>query len=140
MRQLTHHDADDHHPAWSPDGGSIAFASDRDGDFDIWIVGIDAGEVSQLCDRPGRDDFPAFSPDGSMIAFSSGVFGPAELRALSLETSQSLTLVSGRDVLSPSWSPVGRRIAYAARTGANLDVWVVDAEAVMGRLARRRDP
>ena len=41
-------------PAWSPDGTRIAFASDRDGDFDIWIMNADGSDQRQRHQRPGR--------------------------------------------------------------------------------------
>lgn len=41
MIKLTSHNAKDYYPAWSPDGQKIAFASERSGNRDIWIMNID---------------------------------------------------------------------------------------------------
>ena len=76
--QLTFGDFDDTDPAWSPDGRTIAFASNRttdpDGNYDsdIWVVAADAsGAVPkpvQVTANPGFDAEPEFSPDGRLIA------------------------------------------------------------------------
>lgn len=74
-RQLTDGDMDDDMPAWSPDGGRIAFASNRTPDHArnnasaIYVVPANGGEVR--CLTPGDVSFsaPAWSPDGSRVAF-----------------------------------------------------------------------
>jgi dipeptidyl aminopeptidase/acylaminoacyl peptidase len=74
-RQLTSGDWDVSSPSWSPDGRSIAFATDRraDRDFDprssIWVVDVDGGEPRQVAEPPGDADWPTYSPDGRTIAF-----------------------------------------------------------------------
>ncbi len=70
-RRLTAHEAYDAFPVFSPDGQKLAFASDRFGDEDIFIMPIEGGVPTRLTyasttDRPG-----AFSPDGQTIFFSS---------------------------------------------------------------------
>src|SRR5262245_33000698 len=72
---------DDAMPAWSPDGQRIAWASNRDGNWDIYVMNADGSHVEQLTrDRFGSlyylrnpdDTYPTFSPDGRKIAFDSG--------------------------------------------------------------------
>jgi Tol biopolymer transport system component len=50
------------YPTWSPDGQWIAFHSDRDGDFDIFIVRPDGSELRQLTDNDDDDMQPSWSP------------------------------------------------------------------------------
>lgn len=52
----------DEYPTWSPDGQWIAFHSDRDGDFDIYIVRPDGSDLRQLTDNDGNDMQPSWSP------------------------------------------------------------------------------
>jgi dipeptidyl aminopeptidase/acylaminoacyl peptidase len=77
--QLTSGDYDDSEPDWSPDGGTIAFVSNRteepDANFntDIWLVDAsDAGSQPhpvRLTTNPGADRSPAWSPDGTRVAY-----------------------------------------------------------------------
>jgi dipeptidyl aminopeptidase/acylaminoacyl peptidase len=80
LTQITSGDFDDEHPAWSPDGKSIAFDSnrstpdpDRNTDTNIWVVAADnknkGADLTQVTTNPGEDKTPAWSPDGKWIAY-----------------------------------------------------------------------
>jgi Tol biopolymer transport system component len=59
-------------PSWSPDGGKIAFESDRDGsDSEIYVMNADGSDVTQLTNNNASDGSPSWSPDGERIAFVS---------------------------------------------------------------------
>ncbi|MEP1095320.1 MAG: S41 family peptidase [Cyclobacteriaceae bacterium] len=58
-------------PVWSNDGESLAFASDRYGNFDIYITTLDGGDLKRLTFH-SSDDMPAtFSPDDNQVVFNS---------------------------------------------------------------------
>jgi len=57
--------------AWSPDGKTLAFAGQRNGDFDIYAVPVTGGEETRLTTAKGTDDGPEYSPDGQYIYFNS---------------------------------------------------------------------
>jgi Tol biopolymer transport system component len=61
-RRLTENPASDVHPTWSPDGRSIAFASNRSGNFEIYVVDVDGSNLRNLTQHPADDTTPAWSP------------------------------------------------------------------------------
>ena len=75
--RLTDDAAQDLFPRWSPDGASIAFTSDRDGDLEIYLIAPDGSDVRQLTDDDGDEWLPAWSPDGTQIAYVSERRGAA---------------------------------------------------------------
>jgi TolB protein len=65
-------DADwDVSPAWSPDGEQIAFASDRDGNWEIYVLDVGGGGATRLTNEPAEDAHPTWAPHGNRIAFAS---------------------------------------------------------------------
>jgi Tol biopolymer transport system component len=59
------------YPAWSPDGKRIVFESAMGSNYEIFVLDLETGQVTQLTNAPGDDSWPVWSPDGAMIAFSS---------------------------------------------------------------------
>jgi len=56
---------------WSPDGRTLAFVGQRNGDFDIYTIPVTGGEETRLTTAKGLDDGPEYSPDGKYIYFNS---------------------------------------------------------------------
>src|SRR5216683_6404461 len=54
-------------PNWMPDGKSLAFVGERNGDFDIYAIPAAGGEETRLTTAKGLDDGPEYSPDGKYI-------------------------------------------------------------------------
>ncbi len=56
---------------WSPDGKTLAYCADRNGNFDVYTIPIEGGEEKRLTTADGLDDGPDYSPDGQYIYFNS---------------------------------------------------------------------
>lgn len=56
---------------WSPDGKTLAFCGERNGEFDVYTIPTAGGEETRLTTAKGLDDGPEFSPDGKYIYFNS---------------------------------------------------------------------
>ena len=56
---------------WSPDGKTLAFCGERNGEFDVYTISAAGGEETRLTTAKGLDDGPEYSPDGKYIYFNS---------------------------------------------------------------------
>lgn len=72
-RKMTSGKQKDTSPAWSPDGKTIAFVSDRDEKPQIYLLPVDGGEAQALTELKQGAGAPTWSPDGTKIAFSAGI-------------------------------------------------------------------
>lgn len=70
-RQITHGSHNNAAPDYSPDGKSIVFQSDRDGNMEIYTLALETNYETRLTDNPARDELPNYSPNGKIVAFNS---------------------------------------------------------------------
>ena len=122
----------DEHPSWSPDGQRLAFASDRDGDWEIFVLHLETGDLRQVTDNEGFDGYPDWSPDGGRIAFTSNQAGQRDIFVMNADGSAPVPLTNSPPWADePRWSPDGAFIAYTGSPdGANhnTDIYVMNAD------------
>ena len=135
-------------PTWSPDGGSIAFASRHEsggavlGGWQVQIMNADGSGLRFLSQDGWSKTSPAWSNDGSQIAvetYNNVVEGSGFNEAIA-----SYDLASGeREILhqhhqrshgSPTWSPDARYVAFTELVVGNYRIFVVDVETGAERL------
>jgi Tol biopolymer transport system component len=73
---------------WSPDGKTLAFVGQRNGDFDIYTIPLTGGEETRLTTAKGLDDGPEYSPDGQYIYFNSERTGHMQIWRMHADGSQ----------------------------------------------------
>ena len=117
-------------PAWSPSGKMIAFASERDGNFEIYTMRADGSDQTNRTNNPAFDAEPAWSPNGKQIAFSSNRDGNNEIYSMQASGANQTNLTNNAaNDGAPAWSPDGRRIAYQSNlNGPANEVYAMDPD------------
>jgi hypothetical protein len=109
--------------------GCIAFASNRDGNWEIYVMNADGSGVTRLTNNPADDRVPSWSPDGRRIAFDSKRDGNYEIYVMNADGSGQTNLTNNpADDYMPSWSPDGRRIAFDSKRDGNYEIYVMNAD------------
>lgn len=129
LTRLTSGNWSDITPALSPDGARIAFASNRGGFWDIYLLDLQTGGTQQLTDTPQYDASPTWSPDRAWIAYETYQDGSLQIAIQSLtDASQSPILLTDDSAAnhSPAWAPNGRQIVFISDRGGDSDVWLAD--------------
>lgn len=125
-------------------GGQIAFASDRSGTTQVWIMNVDGSDLHQITDMPEGACQPEWSPNGLLLAFISPCeknqdqYRGAGIFIVNIDGSGLMPLpsVPGGDY-DPSWSPDGKKIAFTSlRNGGRSRIYVINLEdSVVERLS-----
>ena len=96
---------EEHSPAWAPDGDTLAFVSDREGNLEIYTANANEdAPPERLTINEASDTDPVWSPDGERIAFVTDLFGENEIMAMDADgtNQQRLTHNESKDH-SPDW-------------------------------------
>ncbi|NMG82638.1 MAG: hypothetical protein GIS02_00325 [Methanosarcinales archaeon] len=106
----------------------IVFASNRSGNFDIWMMNMDGIGLMQLTNSPSNETHPAAVD--SKIVYVSDESGSRDLWSMDLNGSNKQQLTSSAaDECMPAWSPIGG-IVYAKRSGGgdDYDLWAMNTD------------
>jgi TolB protein len=113
VQQITYDDYNNESPVWSPDGRYIAYTTERNGQYEIFIIDVVSGAARNLTNHSGDDAFPAWSLDGSQLLFHSNRYGDFDIFVINADGSnvRQLTDNNAPD-LAPTWSPDGSQILF----------------------------
>ncbi|MCH8822130.1 MAG: PD40 domain-containing protein [Planctomycetes bacterium] len=116
-------------PSWSPDGKKIAFYSNRDGNYEIYIMNTDGTNQTRLTHTPERDYLPRWSPDGSKIVFFSGSKGQFQIHVMNADGTQTKALTNELcNHEDPSFSYDGSQIYYNTDCDGDHEIYVMNAD------------
>lgn len=121
-------------PALSPDGGMLAFSSNRNGYWNLYLLDLKTARTTQLTDRLHYDAAPSWSPDGRWIVYESynGDDGGLELYILDVAGEQTPIRLTEHPAAdhSPAWSPLGRKVAFVSNRSGEPEIWLADLDQV----------
>lgn len=118
-------------PAWFPDSKTIAFSTDRDGNQEIYQIGIDGKGLKNLTNSPGNDEAPAISPDGKKMLFSSGRDGKRnrEIYLLNLSSGIARNMTATPDwELIAHWGNDSKTFYFGSNRDGNWEIYRSDIE------------
>jgi tricorn protease len=143
VARITDNKAREVFPRFSPDGSMIAFSSNREGNYDVYVVAAAGGKPRQLTFHSADDNVVGWSQDGKKVLFTStrakGVF-PAVATLFEISAEGGLEQPVPTDWgFSGSYSPDGAKLAFMRhpsvwsrkhyRGAYAADLWVMDVAA-----------
>lgn len=129
LTRLTYGEWDDVSPALSPRDGLVAFASNRGGQWDLYVLELATGITAQLTNDPAYDDNPSWSDNG-WLAYTHDQNGNLEVAIRPLDGSVDaidVSLSPARDH-SPAWRPGAQQLAFISDRSGTPAVWLLNLD------------
>jgi len=108
--------------------GKIAFASDRDGNYEIYVMNADGSGQTRLTNNNYKEGHPDWSPDGTKIVFTSNRDGNPEIYVMNANGSGQTRLTNNnyKDG-EATWSPDGTKIVFQSDRDGNVEIYIMNA-------------
>src|SRR5439155_9493567 len=138
VRRLTSDIGVESHPVFAPDGKTIAFSAQYDGNTDVFTIPVEGGAPTRLTWHPDHDVVRGWTPDGKSVLFSSGrnVFTNRYTQLFTVPATGGMpTQLPIPNGVEACYSPDGEQIAYTPlrdatpqwkhyRGGTHSRIWV----------------
>ena len=114
-------------PQWAAD--QVTFYSDRDGDWELFLMNSDGSNLQKLTNNTFYDADPSFDPKGEKILFVSDRGGSDDIYALNIQSGETTRFTNDSlSESSPKFSPNSRLIGYVVEVEGKNDLRVLDME------------
>jgi TolB protein len=131
LTRLTSGEHQNRTPAINTQGTKIAFSSNRDGQWDIYILDLQTGETERFTNTRAYDSNPTWSPDGQWLAYESYNQNNLDIFIQDIEgTVGSIPLTNHPAAdYAPAWSEQGRKIGFISTRNGAQQVWYADLDS-----------
>ena len=124
---LSDHEAADRRARWSPDSKSVVFESKRDGNWEIYTVGIDGENLTRITENEKTDRNAEWSSGG--IVFESQRDGNWEIYKSDPDGNNQVNLSNDpKSDQKPIWSPKGKRILFESKRDGKREIYFMQAD------------
>ena len=107
----------------------IVFSSNRDGNWELYMMDYDGQNQTRLTFYKGTDYMPAWSTDGRKIAYTSYVGDKAILYLLEVYEGKRHEVYSKGTSFSPNFSPDGKKLVFCSQEeGGNTEIYIATSE------------
>jgi len=119
--------------AWTPDGQSIAFSSERAGSRNLWRISTSGGLPEPLAAVGGNAFYPSVSRQGNRLAYAES-FLDSNIWRIPIRAASgggvlpNKVIASTRADTSPHYSPDGKRIAFQSDRSGSTEIWICDSD------------
>ena len=126
---LTHNDSINMLPAFSRNGGMVAFTSYMRNNPDLYVVGTGGGRPKRLSAQRGMNTGASWSPDGSQLAITLSKDGNPDIYIISASDGSIVKRLTDDSAIdtSPAWSPDGSQIAFVSDREGGPQIFVMSA-------------
>ena len=109
--------------------GKIVFHTNRDNNFEIYIMDADGTNQTRITRNAGNDHYAVWSPDGAKIAFTSEKDGNEEIYVMNPNgTNQNRLTYNSTSDWVPDFSPDGKKVAFTSNRDGNSEVYIMNSE------------
>lgn len=116
-------------PAWSPDGGSLAYVSFETGKPAIYIHELSSGNRTRVADFPGLNSAPAFSPDGRSLLLTLSKDGNAEIYKMDIQSRSLKRLTNHWSIdTEPTWDHTGEGFYFTSDRSGGPQIYYKPSE------------
>jgi len=116
-------------PVWNSDDSELVFASDRDGNWELYTMDPDGANPLRLTNMNGYESDPSWSPTDDRIVFESETAGPQDILVMNADGTGVVNITNDlHDNGDPDWSPVAERIVFNSDRDGDNEIYLINPD------------